>query len=128
MENLFLGTSFADYAIENKSINQNNDFIEHKKGTAKFSFAFIYNDFTFGVWFDYTLGKIYVSNDYIKDYPFTFACTLKDHTPNTMFLSTAKKYTCWKNFITNYNLGNVRFENQKIKFVVQDLLKLILSR
>lgn len=125
---LIAGTSFEDYAINNKCLNVDNNFIDKKSGSAKFSFAFIYNNETFGVWFDYNLGKIYVSNDYNKNTPFMFACTLKDHTPNTLLLSTAKKYSCWKSFIDNYRLGNVRFENMKIKFVVQELIKLILTK
>ena len=71
-------------------------------------------------------GKIYVSNDYVKDSPFTFAITLEDHTPNTLLINNARHYTCWKRFIENYNLGNVCFESSKIKYVVQELLKTIL--
>ncbi len=71
-------------------------------------------------------GKIFVSSDYIKNTPFIFATTLKDHSENTMFLNSAKKYNCWKNFISNYELGNVRFENQKIKNISQDLIKSII--
>lgn len=125
---LVSGTSFEDYAINNKPLNSDNTFIEKKQGSAKFSFAFIYNNETFGVWFDFKLGKIYVSNNYDKFSPYIFACTLKDHTPNTLLLSTTKKYNCWKTFIDNYKLGNVRFENNKIKYVVQELLKLILTK
>lgn len=125
---LVSNTSFEDYAINNKILNDNKNFIEHKSGSAKFSFAFIYEENTFGVWFDWKLGKIYVSNDYLKDYPFTFACTLADHTSNTMFLASCKKYSCWKTFIDNYNLGNVRFENSKIKYIVQDLIKQIMNK
>ena len=125
---LVSNTSFEDYAINNKILNDNKNFIEHKSGSAKFSFAFIYEENTFGVWFDWKLGKIYVSNDYLKNYPFTFACTLEDHSPNTMFLASCKKYTCWKTFIDNYNLGNVRFENSKIKYIVQDLIKQIMNK
>lgn len=44
---LISGTSFEDYAINNKMINQNNYFIEKKKGTSKFSFAFVYNGETY---------------------------------------------------------------------------------
>lgn len=73
-------------------------------------------------------GKIFVSTDYIKNTPFIFATTLKDHTPNTMFLNSARKYNCWKNFIENYNLGNVRFESVKIKNIVQDLIKQLLLK
>ena len=39
---LIAGTSFEDYAINNKQFNENNLFIEKKYGTSKFSFAFIY--------------------------------------------------------------------------------------
>ena len=120
---LVAGTSFEDYAINNKCLNDNKNFIEKKQGSAKFYFAFIYNNETFGVWLDYNEGKIYVSTDYLKNTPYMFACTLKDHTPNTMLLNTAKKYHCWKNFIENYRMGNVRFESMKIKFIVQELIK-----
>ena len=50
---LVAGTSFEDYAINNKALNENKNFIEKKHGTSKFSFAFIYNNKTFGVWFDF---------------------------------------------------------------------------
>lgn len=73
-------------------------------------------------------GRIYVSTDYYKDTPYLFSCTLKDHTPNTMFLNSAKKYRCWKNLIDNFQLGNVRFENIKIKNTVQDVIKLLLTK
>lgn len=101
---LVAGTSYEDYAINNKQLNDNNLFIEKKHGTSKFSFSFIYNNECFGVWFDYNLGKIFVSHDFIKNSPFTFACTLKDHTPNTLLLSSIKKYNCWKFFIEQYRL------------------------
>ena len=52
---LISGTSFEDYAINNKALNDNKNFIAKKQGSSKFSFAFIYNNETFGVWFDYSL-------------------------------------------------------------------------
>lgn len=125
---LIAGTSFEDYAINNKCLNDNRDFIEKKSGTAKFSFNFIYNNETFGVWYDYTEGKIFVSYNHVSNSPYTFACTLKDHTPNTLLINSAKKYACWKSFIENYKLGNVRFENMKIKFIVQELIKIMLTK
>ena len=125
---LVAGTSFEKYAIDNEFIMDNNTFIEKKQGSAKFSFAFIYNNETFGVWFDYKLGKIYVSLDFIKNTPLIFSTTLDNHQPNTLLLKSAKKYKCWKTFIEQFELGNVRFENQKIKNICQILIKsLILS-
>ena len=104
-----------------------NSFIEKKQGTAKFSFAFIYKNETFGVWTDYFLGKIYVSKDYVKNTPFLFSTTLQDHKDNTLFLKSAKKYNCWRKFIENFELGNVRFENQKIKNISMELIKKLLT-
>lgn len=73
-------------------------------------------------------GKIFVSNNYDKNTPYMFACTLSDHTPNTMLMNSVRNYNCWKSFIQNYKLGNVRFENNKIKFVVQELIKIMLTK
>ena len=120
------GTTFGNYAIENKQLYENDTFIEKKKSTSKFNFAFIYHNETFGVWFDFKVGKIFVSSDYDPNTNYIFACTLEDHSPNTMLLSIAKQYSCWTNFIKNYKLGNVRFESQKIKSICSELIKTLL--
>lgn len=124
---LVAGTDYEEYAINNKFTNDNKDFIEHKTGTSKFSFSFLYKDNRYGVWIDYNLGKMYVSGDYI-DNGLVFATTSEDHKPNTMLYSIAKKYNCWNQFIQNYKLGNVYFENMKIKNISKDVLKNIILR
>lgn len=78
----------------------------------------------FGVWLDYKLGKCYVSFDYDKSSKFIYAMTLKDHNPNTMMFNAIKKYNFWKEFLQNYRLGNVYFENQKIKHDTYELIKM----
>ena len=118
------GTKYEEYAIKNKILDKNHNFIEKKKGTSKFSFAFIYNNCYYGVWNDYQEGKIFVSLDYNKSSPYLYAMTLKDHSPSTMMFNAIKKYNFWKDFIQNYKLGNVYFENQKIKHDVYDLIKM----
>ena len=84
------------------------------------------NGFTFGVWVDFKLGKIFISKDYDKNTPFLFSCSLEDHSDNTMFLKSAKRYNCWKRLIENFELGNVRFENQQIKNISLQLFKTML--
>lgn len=121
------GTNYEQYAIKNKILDKNNNFIEHKSGTAKFSFAFIANDQTFGVWNDFQNGKVYVSFDYIKNSPYIFAMTLKDHTPNTLMYNAIKKYNFWRLFIDNFKMGYVYFENQRIKHITYDLIKSFLN-
>lgn len=72
-------------------------------------------------------GKIYVSTDYNKNTPYLFSFTLRDHTPNTLMISSIRNYSNWKNFIENFKMGNVYYENQKIKHVTNNLLKMVLS-
>lgn len=119
---LVAGTDYEEYAIENKFVNDNKDFIEKKDKNSKFSFSFIYNDNRYGVWINWLTGKMYISSDYL-DNKIVFACTREDHKPNTMLLSIAKQYNCWKVFIQNYKLGNVYYENNKIKNICRDIMK-----
>ena len=120
-------TDYEDYAIDNKFIDESKMFIEKKSGQSKFSFSFIYKGSTYGVWIDFNMGKMYVSNDHINN-GLSFATTTEDHSPNTMLYSIAKKYNCWNSFIQNYKLGNVYFENMKIKNVSKEVLKNIILR
>ena len=124
---LVSGTDYEEYAIDNKFIDESKMFIEHKTGNSKFSFSFIYKGNKYGVWIDYNIGKMYVSNDYI-DNGLCFATTTEDHSPNTMLYSIAKKYNCWNTFIQEFKLGNVYFENMKIKNVSKEVLKNIILR
>ena len=121
------GTEFEDYAINNKFADDSNTFIEKKTGNAKFIFSFIYKDNEYGVWIDYNIGKMYISNDYIPS-GLVFATTTSDHKPNTLLYSIAKKYNCWNSFIENYKLGNVYFENVKLKNISKEVLKNIILR
>lgn len=124
---LVSGTDYEDYAIDNKFLDESKMFIEKKSGGSKFSFSFVYKGSIYGVWIDYNIGKMYVSNDYINN-GLSFATTTDDHSPNTMLYSIAKKYNCWNSFIQNYKLGNVYFENMKIKNVSKEVLKNIILR
>ena len=73
-------------------------------------------------------GKIFVSTDYNKFSPYLFSMTLKDHSPNTLMFNAMKRYNFWKLFLENFKLGNVYFENQKIKHSMYELIKLYYSK
>ena len=119
-------TEYSKYAIENSFRLDNKNFIEKKTGTSKCSFGIKYKDHIFGVWFDYSVGKIFVSLDVNTKQ--IYACTLNDHTPNTMLLSAIRDYTAWKTFIKNYKLGNVYYENIKVKNLIQEVIKMYMVR
>lgn len=114
--------------MQNEILDKNKDFIEKKSGSAKFTFALVYKQDTFGIWSDYKNGKIFVSLDYDKSSPHVFAMTLADHSPNTLMFNAMRRYSFWKTFLENYKLGNVYFENQKVKHSMYELIKQFYSR
>lgn len=118
------GTRYEQYAIQNKVLDKNNNFIEKKTGSARFSFCFIYKGLTFGVWNDYINGKVFVSYDYYKNTLHKFAITLEDHTPNTMMINSIQRFNFWKHFLQNFKLGCVYFENQQIKHYCMEAIQL----
>ena len=115
------------YAIENKILDKNDSFIDKKKGTAIFSFAFIYHNNYYGVWSDFKEGKIYISSDYDPTSPYIYAVTTQDFKPNTLLIKSASKYRQWKFLLDNYKLGLVYFESQKIKKYSQDIFRMFLT-
>ena len=123
---LIEGTKYADYSIENKFFLDDDVFIEKKTGNARYYFTFIYKNKSYGVWSDFSAGKMWVSNDIDPSSVPIYTLTLEDHKPNTMFLKSRKAYH-FKTFIDNYKLGNVRFENMDIKNLTYEVIKMALT-
>lgn len=120
-------TTYESYAIENKFQTLDESFIAHKQITSKFAFGISYKGMTFGVWFDYTIGSIFVSRDYDKNGQM-FVLTTSEHKENTLLLTSIKDYHSIKTFIKNYKLGNVYFETPKIKTYFKDIIKMMLKK
>lgn len=122
------GTSYADFSIENKFLQDDNTFVEPRSPKARYYFTFVYKDNTLGVWADFTEGKMYVSKAIDPDYILKYSITMKDHTPNTMFIKTKSRNGHFKVFLENYKLGNVRFESVNIKNICYEVIKTCLNQ
>ena len=117
------GTDYSKYAIDNEMKLDNKTFVMKKTANSKCNFTFIYQGVYYGVWYDYEEGKIFVSFDYNSNGCF-YACTTKDHKPNTMLITIVKDYHSIKTFLKNYRLGNVYYESVKIKNALYEIVKL----
>lgn len=122
---LIEGTEFSEYAIENKFTMDSKTFIRKKTEKAHHYFSFVYMGETFGVWVDYTVGKYFVSMDVDPSNRNIYSLTVEDHSPNTMLLRGISKSFHFKPFIEEYKNGNVYFENQKIKNIVYQVIRMI---
>lgn len=121
---LIEGTEFAEYAIENKFTEDSKTFIMKKTANAQYYFTFVYKGFSYGVWLDYKVGKIFVSENVDSYCKMVYSLTVDDHTPNTLLINQLNRSPHFKTFIQNYKMGNVYFESQKIKNIVYEVIKL----
>ena len=122
--NLIDGTKYADYSIENKFLLDDDTFIEKKTGQARYEFTFVYDGKSYGVWSDYTVGKMWVSKDVDPSFVLKYSIKLKDHDPNTMLFKNLNRSPHLKAFLDAYKMGNVRFENMDIKNICYEVFKI----
>lgn len=118
---LISGTKYGDYAIDNAFFRDDATFIEKKTGKCAYSFGIKYLDKTFGIWTNANEGKLYVSYDTDANFPYKFALTKADHTPNTLLIESMRKYRPFQFFLKNFQMGNVYFEDMNIKNQMYDL-------
>lgn len=124
---IIAGTDFEEYAIENKFTGDSKTFLMKKTEKSNYYFTFVYRGEDYGIWVDYNEGKFFVSQDVDPCCKLIYSVTVDDHSPNTLLLSNINKAVFWKKFIENYKMGNVYFENQKVKNIVYEVIKLCIS-
>ena len=117
------GTNYADYSIENKFLLDDDTFIDRKSQWARHLFNFVYRSEKFGVWYDYTEGKMWVSQS-IDPSGITYSFTLKDHKPNTMLWKSKSKTVYLKQFLEAFKQGILYFETMNIKNMCYEILKM----
>ena len=111
---LIKGTEYGNFALENKPLSDNLNFVEEKTPTAKFKYNFQYEDKFFGVWFDLRNSKIYISNKY-DPYGRTYTLTTNTHEPNKLYIQQMKQLNHIKKVKMAWGIGCLYFENQQIK-------------
>lgn len=124
---LIAGTDFEQYAIENKFVQDSKTFIMKKTPKCQYYFTFVYQGTEYGIWVDYSEGKFFVSPDVDPSCRLVYSITVDDHNPNTLLLSQINKAVYFKTFLNNYKMGNVYFENQKVKNITYEVIRLCVS-
>ena len=114
------GTKYGSYAIDNKFLKDNNNFIKKKSSNSKFFFNLVLNNHMYGIWLDYSDSKMYISKHYNINHNITITFNYSDHSENTILLKA--KSIFFQNLVKHYNTGNLFFESLQIK---SDVTKLI---
>ena len=118
-------TDYGRYAIDNKMLGENNNFIGKKPSDAWFLCVLIINGTSLGVW-GHKNGYLYISSKYDPNTNDKFACDFNDHTESTIFMNARHNYYL-QHCVRAYRNGILRFENQKIKAIACSLLNKCLA-
>lgn len=119
------GTKYAEYSIENKFYKDNDTFLQKKTGKSHHYFSFKYLDRYYHIWLDAGEGKYFVSYDKDPYQQTVFSLTQSDHSPNT-YLLKGRKDKFLKDFVENYKIGNVYYEDINLKNVFFEIIRLFL--
>ena len=121
---LLAGTHFGNYAIDNRALDDNVNFIRKKSGTCYYSFGLLYYDRKIGVWWDYRNGCYYISNDFIDECHIQYATTTSDQQPNVMLFKGSRS-PFLKKLVEAYKLGRVFYESKTLKACFAEIMKLV---
>lgn len=122
------GTKYGDYAIENKYLKDNMNFVDKKTGNARFEYSLLYNGQTYGFWSDYKAGLCFISHDVDPFNNLAFTVTDAEHQPNMFLIKNVSKSQLLKRAIMAYENGYMRFEDMRIKNQAIEIFNLLKSR
>jgi len=119
------GTEYGDYAIENKFLVDNENFVEKRTATAHYVCRVIYQNNTYGFWVDYKEGKFFISDKFDPHGRHVYSLTDSDHKPNLMLIKSKRKGFYIDKFIEAYQNGYCYFENMVIKNQAMEMFKML---
>jgi len=119
---IIAGTQYAEYAIKNKFLLDDTNFVEKKTNEARYIFTFVYDGVQYGVWIDYNVGLMFVNDIVDPCCRMIYCISQADHRPNTMLLMSKRKDPYLKMLQEQYGLGNVRFSGINVKNIVTDII------
>lgn len=119
-QKLISNTTYGDY---NKGlfIYDSDDFIEAKTNASNYLATLYLDGSYYGVWCDYTIGRLYVNKQYNKESPYVYAIGTQRR-PNMILGKMWRKDIRLEMIIRNYRDGNLYFQNQTIKMEITNIL------
>ena len=122
---LFKDTHYSDYAIDNKSLLDNNSFIEVyplKECIPVCSITL--EEKKVQIWLHKNNGNYYC-NEKIIETTLNFSLTQNDHTENSFLKTKLTNYPFFNNCIKAFQVGQIRFSNQFVKSTMYDIFRLL---
>lgn len=109
------GTRYADYAINNKWLLDNEMFIEPKTPKAEFFLGMKYNNVMYGFWIDYNVGYIFVNRQFDPFSHSLYCLNKDDHEANLLLIKSLGDSKRVKKVIFAFQNGLLRFSDMTVK-------------
>ena len=121
---LIRNTNYGNYAINNKSLRDNDTFIQkYKPKNCNFLFSVLYKGKEIGFHISYDEGLWYCNNEIVQNSKRRFTITKDDHDINLIMYNSLNKFPLFNDFVKYYRMGLVRFKNIEIKSNVYDIMQ-----
>ena len=118
------GTAYGDFALYNNFQAEKEGFI-CKKPKCNYLCTILYDDFKLGIWISNKHGLIWVSEDVDPSSKNVYALTANSHSENTLLIKNARG-NLLQYVMGYYKAGCLRFENQKVKELFNNVLLLFI--
>lgn len=112
---LVQNTRYSDYAIENKWLLDNDTFIEDKTPKAEFMLGMKYNGVMYGFWVDYTVGLIFVNQQFDPSSYSLYCLTKDDHEANLLLIKSLADSKRVQRIVFAFRSGLLRFSDMTVK-------------
>lgn len=109
------GTRYANYAIDNQWLLDNETFIEPKSPKADFMMGMKYAGIMYGFWVDYDQGLIYVNRQYDPCSYSLYCLTKDDHEANLLLIKSLGDNKRVQRIVFAFRNGLLRFEDMQVK-------------
>lgn len=117
---LIEGTDYGRYAIDNEVLRDSNTFLEKRKEDAINWCVVIIKGHSYGVWVGKESNKIYIERNYNPKLPNVFSADEFSHDEKNLLIMA--KQSWFRVVVDNFAIGNVRFEDSRVK---EDCLTLL---
>lgn len=122
---LIRGTTYAQYAVENEALRDNDDFVEQKPDTAHYRGTISYKGKYYGIWWELNKGLMYISTRANLEGGRAYAITKDDHTPNTLLLKSQSRVEMLRILKEAFSLGLVRYDSITTKNQMYEVMSLL---
>lgn len=110
-----------EYAFRNVTFDANNSFIEKVKDAREPLFNIVFEGVKYGIWCSHKRGILYVSKTPTLS-NINVVSTTDDHRPNYLMIRRSSKHPYTKMLKDCYDSGDIRFENGKCKYAIDNYM------